>query len=514
VLFNSHVFIFVFLPLSLLGFFAAARLSHRLAAAWLAGASILFYGYWNVKYVWLLLASITFNFFMGRGITVKEKPQSTYILSLAIAGNLSLLAYYKYANFFVSSAGLLIGADWTLHKILLPLGISFFTFTQIAFLVDAHRRIAREYNFSHYVLFVSFFPHLIAGPVLHHRQMMPQFDKPGIYRFSYENMAVGLSIFLIGLFKKVILADGVASNVGLIFDNPTASASSGFADAWCVAVSYSLQLYFDFSGYSDMAIGASRMFGIVLPVNFNSPFKSANIIEFWRRWHMTLSQFLKDYLYIALGGNRYGTLRRYVNLLVTMLLGGLWHGAGWTFVIWGGLHGVFLVINHGWHAVRRMLGQDPRKVLDCSPLNLVSVLITFLAVTIAFVIFRAPNLESGVALLEAMTGKNDYIAYECLTACGPVTHWLAAVTAGAGKGLLGLDAYLWAGALLLLAWLAPNTQEIMSKYGPVLVMPEPNGSMLRLVWRPTVGMACAVWLIGFIAVISLTKQSAFLYFQF
>jgi alginate O-acetyltransferase complex protein AlgI len=513
-LFNSHAFIFVFLPVTLLGFFCTARLSHRLAAAWLAAASIVFYGYWNPNYVWLLLVSIAFNYAMGRTIAHSGRPRATVALAAALIGNLCLLGYYKYTNFFISSARSLVGVDWTFHYIILPLGISFFTFTQIAFLVDVYRRIAKEYNFIHYALFVSFFPHLIAGPVLHHKQMMPQFDRPDVYRFNYGNTAVGLTIFLIGLFKKVILADGVAVNVGLIFDNPTAAMQSGFVETWCVAISYSLQLYFDFSGYSDMAIGASRLFGIVLPLNFNSPLKSVNIIEFWRRWHMTLSQFLKDYLYIPLGGNRYGTIRRYVNLLLTMLLGGLWHGAGWTFIIWGALHGLFLVVNHVWHAVRRWLGQDPLKESANAYLRSVSVFVTFTAVTVSFVIFRASDLGAAVALFKGMTGKNDYMAYQCVPTCGPMIQWLIGIASGAAKGVFGIEAYLWAGGLLMLAWFAPNTQEIMSNYRPVLEMPKPNKNILPFVWRPSLVMVGIVWLIGLVAIVNLTKQSPFLYFQF
>jgi D-alanyl-lipoteichoic acid acyltransferase DltB (MBOAT superfamily) len=344
--------------------------------------------------------------------------------------------------------------------------------------------------------------------------MMPQFNQPEVYRFNYANIAVGLTIFIIGLFKKVILADGVAGNVGLIFDNPQVALQSSFAGAWCAAISYALQLYFDFSGYSDMAIGASRLFGIVLPLNFNSPFKSINIIDFWRRWHMTLSQFLKDYLYIPLGGNRYGETRRYVNLLLTMLLGGLWHGAGWTFVVWGALHGLFLVINHAWHAVRRRLGQNPARKTANTYSRLASVFGTFIAVTIAFVFFRATDLRSATALLKAMTGANDYMAYQCISSCGHLTRWLMGIASSAAKGVFGIEAYLWAGALLLVAWCAPNTHEIMSAYGPTLEMPKPNRNIVSLSWHPSFIAACAVWLIGFVAIINLNKKSAFLYFQF
>jgi D-alanyl-lipoteichoic acid acyltransferase DltB (MBOAT superfamily) len=510
-LFNSHAFIFGFLPITLLGFFVAARLSHHLAASWLAIASVLFYGYWNVKYVWLLLISISLNYAIGCGIARAlncNRTRAAALLALGITANLCTLGYYKYTNFLLSSASSLLGADWSFQAIILPLGISFFTFTQIAFLVDVYRKIAKEYNFIHYLLFVTYFPHLIAGPVLHHKQMMPQFSRSDVYNFSFDNMAIGSTIFIIGLFKKVVIADGLAGNVALVFDNPTAAAQSGFFQAWCVAISYSLQLYFDFSGYSDMAIGASRMFGIALPINFHSPFKSHNIIEFWRRWHMTLSAFLKNYVYIPLGGNRYGAFCRYLNLFLTMLLGGLWHGAGWTFVIWGMLHGVYLIVNHGWHAVRRRFGHDPLKAPLSGYWRIPSILVTFTAVTIAFVVFRATDLHSAMQLLSALTGKNDFVAHQCSSDCGPIAHWMLAVAANTSNSIFGIEAYLGAGAVLLLAWFTPNTQEIMNLYGPAV------GTRSWLAWRPTFAVACTVWLIGFIAMVNLTKKSPFLYFQF
>lgn len=406
-LFNSYGFIFLFLPVVLIGFFQLARIDHRFAAAWLALSSLFFYGYWNPAYIGLLLGSIVANYSFGSWIARAGARQEAggrkRLLIVAIAANLALLAYYKYANFFLGNINSAAGTDISLGEIILPLGISFFTFTQIAFLVDTYQGKVKEYNFIHYVLFVTYFPHLIAGPVLHHREMMPQFAYPATYCFNYENMAVGLSIFFIGLFKKVVIADGVSQYVGPVFGAPATGVELTFVEAWGGAICYTLQLYFDFSGYSDMAIGLSRMFGVALPLNFHSPYKSVNIIEFWRRWHMTLSRFLRDYLYIPLGGNRKGTLRRHMNLVATMLLGGLWHGAGWTFVIWGGLHGLYLVINHAWHAVRRKLGQDPEQPLS-RPVRLASVLLTFLLVTLAWVFFRADTLEHARAIVYAMVG--------------------------------------------------------------------------------------------------------------
>jgi D-alanyl-lipoteichoic acid acyltransferase DltB (MBOAT superfamily) len=371
----------------------------------------------------------------------------------------------------------------------LPLGISFFTFTQIAFLVDASRGLVREFNFIHYVLFVTYFPHLIAGPVLHHKEMMPQFDKPQTYRLNYECLAVGLTIFSIGLSKKIMLADDMIKYVKPVFDAAAQGHAVSFKESWGAAFSYTLQLYFDFSGYSDMAIGLSRMFGVKLPLNFNSPYKSVNIIEFWRRWHMTLSRFLRDYLYIPLGGNRKGPVRRHVNLLITMLLGGLWHGAGWTFVIWGGLHGVYLVINHLWHGMRLKLGHDLNK--STLPGRLAGGFVTFIAVVFAWVFFRADNLQAGLAMTRAM---------------------------------LGLDGFVFTGhfqlnriaELLFIVWVLPNTQQIMAQFEPALSIREKEfgTSWKRLQWQPNWIWLVFTFIIAASSLCQGDKISEFLYFQF
>ncbi|RYG25077.1 MAG: MBOAT family protein, partial [Burkholderiales bacterium] len=336
-LFNSYAFVFLFLPITFVGFFLIARFSHFMAALWLAAASLFFYGWWDPRYVVLLVASIGLNYVMGYVIGKARSadgptPRAKLLLILALAANLGILGYYKYTDFFINTVNDLSGAGWALHHVILPLGISFFTFTQIAFLVDVYRGIAREYNAVHYVLFASYFPHLIAGPVLHHKQMMPQFHRPETYRINVANFNDGMTIFVIGLFKKVLIADQFALYANPVFTAVEGGATLSMTEAWVGALAYTFQLYFDFSAYSDMAIGLSRMFNVDLPINFNSPYKSRSIIDFWRRWHITLSTFLRDYLYFGLGGNRHGAVRRYVNLLTTMVLGGLWHGANWTFV--------------------------------------------------------------------------------------------------------------------------------------------------------------------------------------
>ena len=489
-LFNSYAFLFLFLPVAFLGFFQIGRYSRPLAALWLFAASLFFYGWWNPAYVGLLLGSIFFNYAIGTALSrehVRDNARrKKWILGLGIAADLCLLGYFKYANFFVENASVALGLGWQIEPVVLPLGISFFTFTQIAFLVDAYRGEVKEANFVHYGLFVTYFPHLIAGPVLHHKEMMPQFARPATYRVHWENLSVGLAVFSLGLFKKVVLADGIAPFASPVFATAAGGGTLTLLEAWGGALAYTFQLYFDFSGYSDMAIGLSRLFGVRLPLNFNSPYKAASIIEFWRRWHMTLSRFLRDYLYFPLGGNRKGPARRYLNLMVTMLLGGLWHGAGWTFVIWGALHGLYLAINHGWHHVRRLLGHDLKHRTRLG--RFAGMALTFLAVVVAWVFFRAESLDAALSMLGAMAGRNG-VSPE--NGVGTMFGWIAA---------------LWA-----LAWLAPNTQQIMAAFRPALEEVTYSG---RLRWQPN-----TLWLAGIAVgllytVTEMGKVSEFLYFQF
>lgn len=401
-LFNSYAFIFIFLPIVLLGFFYFGKQKHSRAMLWLAAASLFFYGWWDVRYVGLLLGSIAFNYLAARFIAHRIMGQSKILLVSAVTVNLMMLGYFKYANFFVDNLNYLAGVTLTLKKVILPLGISFFTFTQIAFLVDAYQGKVKEYNFIHYTLFVTYFPHLIAGPVLHHKEMMPQFAKRDVCYINWDNVAIGLAIFVLGLAKKLMLADSFGEFATPIFNAVATGGHPMLFEAWIGALSYTLQLYFDFSGYSDMAIGLSLMFNVHLPLNFNSPYRATNIIEFWRRWHMTLSRFLRDYLYIPLGGSRNGKFQRYFNLMVTMLLGGLWHGAGWTFIIWGGLHGFYLMVNHAWRSIKQHMSLGDGGWLG----NLASGFLTFVAVVVAWVFFRADSFSSALTMLEGMAGIN------------------------------------------------------------------------------------------------------------
>jgi D-alanyl-lipoteichoic acid acyltransferase DltB (MBOAT superfamily) len=514
-LFNSHAFIFLFLPLTLLLFFGLGRFSAKLASGWLVAASLFFYGWWNPQYVLLLLASILFNFNAGNAIVrAVDTPRKKRLLVFALCANLALLGYYKYANFFLDNLNALTGAGWSFSDIILPLGISFFTFTQIAFLVDAYQGKAREYSLVHYGLFVTYFPHLIAGPILHHREMMPQFAQPEIYRPQYDLLAAGMTIFIIGLAKKVLIADGVAPYAAPVFDAPAAGITLTMLEAWCGALAYTFQLYFDFSGYSDMAVGLSLLFGVRLPVNFHSPYKAVNIVDFWRRWHMTLSRFLRDYLYIPLGGNRKGARRRYLSLMATMLLGGLWHGAGWTFVLWGGLHGIYLVINHAWIALRRRLGHDRKHSTPWG--RRIGCLITFVAVVIGWVLFRSPDVDTAAAILQAMAGVNGLVLPEAwLVRMGEPGAALAAAGIGFGAtpALPRTGVLNWIWMLLLLVWLAPNTQQIMAVARPALGVPADDAAS-RLQWRPRALTAALAIGLALAVTVNLTRHSEFLYFQF
>lgn len=510
-LFNSYAFLLAYLPLTLLGYFALGRLGKTWGAAWLAACSLFFYGWWDHRYLTLLLASIVVNYHAGAYIARNAgTPQARRALTLAVVANLALLGYYKYADFFIGSANTLLGTDWSLLHIVLPIGISFFTFTQIAFLVDAYAGKVTEYRFVYYLLFVTYFPHLIAGPVLHHKEMMPQFDDDRNYRPQAADFALGVTMFVIGLTKKVLIADSLAPHVGPVFD-PGGAMPSLF-QAWGGALAYTFQLYFDFSGYSDMAIGLSLMFGVRLPLNFDSPYKSSNIVEFWRRWHMTLSRFLRDYLYIPLGGNRHGPFRRHLYLMITMLLGGLWHGAGWSFVVWGALHGGFLVVNHAW--------QDLSRRLDVRLPRAVAVALTFLCVVFAWVYFRAPDLTTANRVVLGMLGAGGAeLPAALIGALGGVGTWLTTigVEPQLGGGASFVQVWAWIGSAMLIAFLAPNSQQIMRLTG----RPEPGDTgsdavepLPRWVWRPSRVWAVATGLLFAIGILALGRPTEFLYFQF
>lgn len=389
-LFNSYEFILLYLPITLILYYQLAkRVSNSAAKNFLILASLCFYSYWDVNNLPILLTSILMNYLFAH---LLSQNSSKAILTAGIVFNLLFLGYFKYTDFVLQNLNVLAGTSFELQSIMLPLGISFFTFTQTAYLVDVYRGETKEYTKSDYLLFVTIFPHLIAGPILYHKDMIPQFSVAENYKLNYKNLTYGIVWFTIGLFKKVVIADKLAIWANQVFNN---TMNLTMLDAWGGSLAYSLQLYFDFSGYSEMAIGLGLLFNYNLPLNFNLPYRAISIIDFWRRWHMTLSAFLKNYLYIPLGGNRCSSHMR--NILITMFLGGLWHGAGWTFIFWGVLHGVFICINHLWRKTKIQLPK------------FINWLLTFNAVNLAWIFFRANSFESAMNIVKAMFDVNRFV---------------------------------------------------------------------------------------------------------
>ncbi|CAM4408252.1 MBOAT family O-acyltransferase [Paenibacillus tarimensis] len=465
-LFNSYTFLYGFLPAVLAGYFLLGRLRLILASrVWLTAASLVFYGWWDVRYVLLICGSIIFNYAVGlllqRSSVADITPPSYYrkgLMIAGLAGNLLLLGWYKYADFLLDNVNVLTGSALPLLNLALPLGISFYTFTQIAYVVDSYYGRVRESSLLNYTLFVTFFPQLVAGPILHHKEMMPQFRHLRSYKWNWSHAAGGCYILCIGLFKKVVIADTLA-----VYANDGFANAVNAIDSWIAVLTYTLQLYFDFSGYTDMAIGIALLFNIRLPQNFNSPYKAVSIQDFWRRWHITLSRFLRDYIYIPLGGNRKGTVITMRNLMITFLLGGIWHGAGWTFIIWGLLHGAALVVHRLWSSKVRPLPAW------CG------WLLTFLFINLTWVFFRAENLSQAFRLLKGLAGLNGI---------------------GNISLIQDLPAILLLAILMPVVLLAPNSAERLA--------------LLRPSWRA--GAAIAVMFV--IAMLYLNRITPFLYFNF
>jgi alginate O-acetyltransferase complex protein AlgI len=512
-LFNSHAFVFAFLPIALAGYLLLARLPDKgPARLWLLGASCAFYLYWSAFYLALLLAIIAANFQLAALIrrldASNARRASRYAMLAGVAFDLGVLGWYKYSVFVAENVGALAGVDFAVRAVVLPLGISFYTFQQIAYLVDTWRGHDTRCRLIDYALFVTFFPQLIAGPIVHHHELTPQFRAAAAFEFSHRRFAEGIGFFVIGLGKKLLLADPLSDLADPLFGN-AAATQPGLADGWIAVLAFGFGLYFDFSAYSDMAVGLARMFGYQLPYNFASPYQAVSIIDFWRRWHMTLSRFLRDYVYIGLGGNRHGPARRYLNLMLTMLLGGLWHGAGWNFVIWGGLHGVFLLGNHAWRAFGgRMIGGA-----------LGSQALTLLAVMVAWVFFRAATLPDALAILKGMAGLHGLASEHAV-------EWFVNQVRNAGVSRpfqwrhvidllmlspLGNLALLGLGAAIAL--LAPNSQQLVDRAGGYV----PRGRLLPswlLRWDPTPGWAAAMALMVLSSILLMSSARVFVYFQF
>lgn len=492
-LFNSVVFIVGFLPVTLAGFHIFRTYgSGRAARMWLLTASLIFYGWWSVPYLGLLLAWTIANFWAGRFIlsTRTARPALARAgLIAAIAMNLSFLAYFKYAIFITGNVSSLVGVEFALTAVALPLGISFHTFQQMAYLSDVKRGDVSRYSLWDYLLFVSFFPQLIAGPIVHHAELTPQLNDEKTFRITQRNFAEGVTFFTIGLMKKRLLADTLSAMATPVFSGSEIS-SPILVDAWGATIAYSLGLYFDFSAYSDMAVGLARFFGVRLPYNFASPYQSTTIVEFWRRWHMTLSRWLRDYLYIPLGGSRKGAVRRYANLMITMLLGGLWHGASWTFVVWGGLHGLLLIINHGWdHVVLRAAAKGHQIRLPAY----VGQALTLASVSIAWVFFASANWQVAWGTLSGLFGANGVFLGSSLFA-GIFDRKILLIAAGMGIVLL-----------------APNSQQLIDgrQFDPLekQIWPKRHFAMTpQQAILVATAFACCLSLLG--------TPREFVYFQF
>ena len=516
-LFNSFEFIFVFLPISVLIYtILGMKFSQVISISWLVLCSFSFYAWWNPAYLILLLLSILFNYNLSGFIQKYQQKKFSLLtiqrrfnlpkllLIIGITSNLALLGYFKYTNFFIETINQVTATSFNLEHIILPLAISFFTFQQVAYLVDSYRGKVRHSTLLNYSLFVSFFPQLIAGPIVHHKEMMPQFSDRKHFKQLYTNITFGLLYFSIGLFKKIILADTAGNIATPLFTKVANGTIVNFFDGWLAAISYSLQLYFDFSGYCDMAIGAALMFGILLPLNFNAPYKAQNIIDFWRRWHMTLGRFLKDYLYVPLGGNRRGSIRKNINLMITMLLGGMWHGAGWTFIVWGGLHGIYLITNHVWQKIRsELLGHDLNKSSFVG--RTFSISLTLLAVVIAWIFFRSSSIDSALNMLQSMAGLHGASIPEVLVntvpLLGNITEALGIVLTPTGGSFFYTS---WSSILFII---------------PFLFFPTSH-RLIRLIKQQNIhlGMnkatAYITSVVLLISIINLNKNSEFLYFQF
>ena len=511
-LFNSPEFLFAFLPFVVAAFWILDRFATRAwAIAFLGMASIFFYGWWNYRLLWVLLASVAVNYLISRMILTAPRKAAFWWTAGGVTLNLAFLFHFKYTAFALGILSGSAGLDFSSVNIVLPIGISFFTFQQIAFLVDTYAGKCEERKFLPYLVFVTFFPQLIAGPIVHHKEMMPQFRTSGRGSPIVQNLAVGLTIFVIGLAKKVLLADTFAILASPVFNAASDGQVIAFWDAWVAALAYTLQIYFDFSGYSDMAIGIGRMFGVRLPVNFSSPYKAVSVVDFWRRWHITLSRFLRDYLYIPLGGNRKGRPRAYVNMAVTMVLGGLWHGASWTFVLWGAFHGAGLILTH------LLRGRGTRPAIP----RPVGWGLTLVFVVAAWVLFRADTLSAAGRIYAGMMGFNGIAVPPSWS---PLIETYSSIA-----GMLGLFPGevpllretrwlpLLAGYLLVL--FAPNTQTLLRRHDPGLQSagyPDPveGGYPEWLHWSTGLVHATAVGLLLAFCIAKLNDVSEFIYFQF
>jgi len=513
-LFNSEIFILLFLPLSLIVFFLLGKFSPRAAILGIILFSLVFYGWFQPKNLWIVLFSLLANYAIALEIHLaRELHLEKRWFYIGVFCNALILGYFKYTNFIINNLNI-FGLEFQLKDIALPLAISFFTFQQISFLADVKREKFSFPSFDQYIAFILFFPQLIAGPILRQKEFFPQLGRAELYRPNLLNLSIGTTIFVFGLFKKTIFADFSAKIANPVFAAAEIGESLHFLKAWMGLLAFSFQIYFDFSGYSDMAVGLARMFNIVFPINFFSPYKAVNIIDFWRRWHISLSNFLKDHIYIPLGGNRKGILRRFGNLFITMLIGGLWHGASWTFVIWGALHGIFLAINHLWRAFRSETVHKFRVPFFLKRLNI------FILVSLAWVFFRSATFSGSLNLFKGLFGFNGFVFPNTwmkflhfttlFTPKNFVTFMPPEQLMNGFNSRLGFLFFL-----MIVIWKLPNIYEWLSDYRPSLDAPvEPNFSNGKLLWSPNLTYLVVALMLWFISFLNLREGGEFIYFQF
>ena len=487
-LFNSYIFIFTFLPLCVLGFYLLKDRNTDAAKTWLIAFSLWFYGYFDLYYLAIMIGSVAVNYALYRFICATQKKKQ--ILAVGVAANIAVLFYFKYYDFFAQNINAIFKSNIAMKNILLPLGISFFTFQQISFLHDAYDGQVNNVSFVDYALFITFFPQLIAGPIVTAKEMLPQFARIKESRFDIEKFAGGVFIFVSGLAKKVLIADVLGRAVDFGYENTDILSRP---DALIVILFYTLQLYFDFSGYCDMAVGIGRLFGFDIAINFNSPYKAGNIIEFWKRWHITLSRFFTRNIYIPLGGNRKGKIRMYINLFIVFFLSGLWHGAGWNFILWGCMHGVLYVITRALTNKK-----EKNEVIKTDAKRIVCILLTFIFVSIAWVFFRANDITQAILVLKRVMIGDMTVSYDMAQLFNKGEFWYILKVLHLSNLSFGRYIVMAGYALIcpIMVFFAPNTHEMCAK----------------MKFAPIHAIICGVMFVW--CIVSLSGVGTFLYFNF